>query len=225
MDYAQCPKRFYWSTVRPLPRFSGPAARIGTRIHAWIERQSSGQTSLIDLDEAPDLTLEELARQPGKMERLQRTFQRSRFADRVPLYAERPFLLYLEGFVVNGRIDAIFGTAEGRWEVVDYKTGRKPAEGDSRSGLQLDLYALACTEVFGKRPEDLTLSYFYLSTDEIESRPAGDPAATRERTVAWLRSMAAGEFSPTPGPYCRSCDFLEFCEAGRAYVDATDSSA
>src|SRR5439155_26704021 len=87
MDYAQCPKRFYWSTVRPLPRFSGPAARIGTRIHAWIERQSSGQTSLIDLDEAPDLTLEELARQPGKMERLQRTFQRSRFADRVSLYA------------------------------------------------------------------------------------------------------------------------------------------
>ena len=76
MDYAQCPKRFYWSTVRPLPRFSGPAARIGTRIHAWIERQSSGQTSLIDLDEAPDLTLEELARQPGKMERLQRNCYR-----------------------------------------------------------------------------------------------------------------------------------------------------
>ena len=30
IDYALCPKRFYWSVVRPLPRFSGPSARIGT---------------------------------------------------------------------------------------------------------------------------------------------------------------------------------------------------
>src|SRR5581483_8046221 len=32
IDYGRCPKRFYWSFVRPLPRFSGPAARIGTEI-------------------------------------------------------------------------------------------------------------------------------------------------------------------------------------------------
>ncbi|HSH34332.1 MAG TPA: ATP-dependent helicase, partial [Actinomycetota bacterium] len=43
ITYAQCPKRFYWSSVRPLPRFSGPAARIGTEIHAWIERRARGQ--------------------------------------------------------------------------------------------------------------------------------------------------------------------------------------
>src|SRR5439155_24556404 len=33
VDYTTCPKRFYWTSVRPLPRFSGPAARIGTEIH------------------------------------------------------------------------------------------------------------------------------------------------------------------------------------------------
>ena len=43
IDYATCPKRFYWTSVRPLPRFSGPAARIGTEIHRWIERRASGQ--------------------------------------------------------------------------------------------------------------------------------------------------------------------------------------
>jgi DNA helicase II / ATP-dependent DNA helicase PcrA len=220
IDYAGCPKRFYWSVVRPLPRFSGPHARIGTQIHAWIERQSSGQTSLLDLEEEPDLTAEELAREPGKTERLQHTFQRSRFADNVPLYAERPFLLYIEGFVVGGRIDAIFGIPDGAWEVVDYKTGRPPAEDDGLSGLQLDLYALACTEVFGKRPEDLTLTYFYLSTGEEVSRPAGDPALTRKRVAEWLQGIAAREFEPTPGEQCRWCDFLTFCEAGRNYLAA-----
>jgi RecB family exonuclease len=219
IDYARCPKRFYWSVVRPLPRFSGPAARIGTQIHAWIERKSSGQTSLLDLDEIPDLTIEELAREPGKIDRLQRNFQESRFAAQVPLYAERPFLLYLEGFVVGGRIDAIFGTPEGPWEVVDYKTGRTPPETDALSGLQLDLYALACTEVFGKRAEELTLTYHYLATGETVSRAAGDPVQTRDRTIAWLRSIAAREFEPTPGEHCRWCDFLAFCEAGQAFVE------
>jgi len=56
IDYARCPKLFYWSAIRPLPRFSGPAARIGTEIHRWIERQSSGQVSLLELDDVLDLT-------------------------------------------------------------------------------------------------------------------------------------------------------------------------
>ena len=37
VDYSRCPKRFYWSYVRPLQRFSGPAERIGTEFHRLIE--------------------------------------------------------------------------------------------------------------------------------------------------------------------------------------------
>jgi DNA helicase-2/ATP-dependent DNA helicase PcrA len=218
LEYARCPKRFYWATVRPLPRFSGPAARIGTQVHAWIERQSSGQASLLELEEPPDLTAEELVGEPGRMERLQRVFLESRFATAPPLFAERPFLLYLEGFVVGGRIDAIFGTPDGPWEVVDYKTGRKPPEDDPQAGLQLDLYALACTEVWRKPWEELTLSYFYLGTGEETTRPAGDPGATRERVRTALQGIATRQFEPTPGEQCRWCDFLSFCDAGREYL-------
>ncbi|HEX2267132.1 MAG TPA: ATP-dependent DNA helicase, partial [Actinomycetota bacterium] len=223
IEYARCPKRFYWSAVRPLPRFSGPAARLGTQLHAWIERKSSGQTSLLELDEAPDLTAEELAGSPGKLERLQKVFNDSRFATAPPLYAERPFLLYLERFVVNGRIDAIYGHPDGPWEVVDYKTGTPPSADDVLAGLQLDLYALACTEVWGKKPEDVRLTYFYLSTGEEVTRQAGDPAETRGRVVNVLRGMADGEFGPTPGPQCHWCDFLSFCDAGKAFVASTSN--
>ncbi len=218
IDYARCPKRFYWTSVRPLPRFSGPAARIGSQVHRWIELRSSGQASLLDLDEAPDLTAEELAGEPGKVERLQRAFLDSRFAGTVPLFAERPFLLQVEGFTVSGRIDAIYGAAEGPWEVVDYKTGRRPAEDDPLAPIQLDLYALACVEVWGKRPEDLTLTYLYLASAEEATHPAGDPGETRSRMAAWLSRIADGGFEPTPGEQCRWCDFLPFCEAGRRSV-------
>ena len=218
IEYARCPKRFYWSAVRPLPQFSGPAARMGTQIHAWIERKSSGQASLLELEEAPDLTAEELAGEPGKIERLQKAFQDSRFAHAPPLFAERPFLLYLEGFVVGGRIDAIFGRPEGPWEVVDYKTGKRPPEDDPLAWLQLDLYALACMEIWSKLPEELTLTYFYLASGDAVSRPAGDPAQTRARVVEALRGIAAREFAPRPSEQCRWCDFLPFCDAGRGYL-------
>jgi DNA helicase-2/ATP-dependent DNA helicase PcrA len=221
VDYGRCPKRFYWSAVRPLPRFSGPAARIGTEIHRWIERRSSGQASLIELEEEPDLTAEELAGEPGRIERLREAFLRSRFAGRVPLFTERPFLLNLGGFVVSGRIDAVYGSPDGPWEIVDYKTGRRPDDDDDPLvRLQLDLYALACVDVWGKHPEDLTVTYSYLQSGDESTRPAGDVEATRQRAVDALRRMAAGRFDATPGGYCRWCDFLSFCEPGRAFVGA-----
>jgi DNA helicase-2/ATP-dependent DNA helicase PcrA len=217
IDYARCPKRFYWTAVRPLPRFSGPAARIGTRIHAWIERQAAGQTALFEVDDQPDFAPEELAGEPGKIERLQQAFLASRFAGSRPLFAERPFLLSRGGFTLSGRIDAIYGSPDGPWEVVDYKTGRKPAEDDALAGLQLDIYALACTEVWGKRPEDLTLTYLYLASADEVSRPAGPVDEIRERVGEWLRGIGEGQFAPTPGDQCRWCDFLPFCDAGRAF--------
>ena len=152
------------------------------------------------------------------MERLQKAWSSSRFATAPPLYAERPFLLYVGGFVVSGRIDAIFGAAEGPWEVVDYKTGRMPPEEDVLSGLQLDVYALACTEVWHKRPEDLTLTYFYLASGEEVSRMAEDPEATRTRVTGALEGISNGDFGPTPSDQCRWCDFLSFCDAGKAFV-------
>jgi DNA helicase-2/ATP-dependent DNA helicase PcrA len=221
MDYARCPKRFYWSSVRPLPRFSGPAARIGTEVHRWIERRAGGQTTLIDLEEAPDLTAEELAGEPGKVERLRRAFLDSRFADRTPLHAERPFLLRLGSFTVSGRIDAVYGEPDGAWEVVDWKTGRRPADDDPLAALQLDVYGLACVEIWGKRPDEISLTYLYLASDEEATHPMGDPVELRAEVERSLRSIEAGAFEPTPGPWCRHCDFLTFCDAGTRWVAAS----
>jgi DNA helicase-2/ATP-dependent DNA helicase PcrA len=220
IDYATCPKRFYWTSVRPLPRFSGPAARIGTEVHRWIERRSVGQGTLIEPEETPDLTAEELAGEPGKVERLRQAFLESRFAGVVPRYAERPFLLSLDGSVVGGRIDAIFGEDDGPWEVVDWKTGRRPAAEDPLASLQLDIYGLACVEIWGRSPQDLTLTYLYLASGEEVSHPMGDPAEIRARVGTSLAAIARGEFDPTPGRQCRFCDFRPFCDAGTAWLAA-----
>jgi DNA helicase-2/ATP-dependent DNA helicase PcrA len=218
--YARCPTRFYWSSVRPLPRFSGPAARIGTEVHRWIERRAVGQGTLLDPDETPDLTAEELVGEPGKVERLRQAFLDSRFAGLPPRYVERAFLLALEGSVIGGRIDAIYGQDEGPWEVVDWKTGRRPASDDPLASLQLDVYGLACVEIWGRRPQDLTLTYLYLASGEEVSHPMGDPEQVRARVATSLSAIARGEFEPTPGPQCRHCDFRAFCDAGKGWLTA-----
>jgi len=225
ITYGHCPKRFYWTAVRPLPQFGGRAAKMGTYIHNWIEKQASGQASLIDMDELPDLTAEELAggypEDPGKMERLQKNFLDSRFGGVVPLYAERPFILNIEGFGVNGRIDAIYGKPDGPWEVVDYKTGKVAPPDDPLSWLQLDLYALACVDIWGKDPSELTLTYFYVAEPLSVERRVGSVDEIRARVGSSLTDIAARRFDPSPGESCRHCDFLPFCDAGRAVVDGS----
>jgi DNA helicase-2/ATP-dependent DNA helicase PcrA len=220
VDYARCPKRFYWSTIRPLPRFAGPAARIGTEIHRWIEVHSHGQGSLLEVEETPDLTLEELAGRPGRLDDLREAFLASRFAAMVPRFVERSFLLPIAGSVVSGRIDAIYGADDaGPWEIVDYKTGRRPADDDPLARTQLDVYALACIDVWGKRPEDLTLTYLYLSTGEEVSHRVDDAEAVRARVAASLQGITSGAFDAEPGEHCAWCDFRPFCEPGRAWVE------
>jgi DNA helicase-2/ATP-dependent DNA helicase PcrA len=220
VDYARCPKRFYWSAIRPLPRFAGPAARIGTEIHRWIEVRSHGQGSLLEVEETPDLTLEELAGRPGRLDDLREAFLASRFAAMVPRFVERSFLLPIGGSVVSGRIDAIYGADDaGPWEIVDYKTGRRPADDDPLARTQLDVYALACIDVWGKRPEDLTLTYLYLSTGEEVSHRIDDAEAVRARVAASLHGITSGAFDAEPGEHCAWCDFRPFCEPGRAWVE------
>jgi DNA helicase-2/ATP-dependent DNA helicase PcrA len=129
------------------------------------------------------------------------------------LFAEREFLLRIDGFAVRGRIDAIYGEPEGPWDVVDWKTGRSTAD-----PLQLEVYGLACVEIWGKRPEDLSLTYCYLDRGEIASVPMGDPAEIRARLAGQISEIDAGAFEPTPGPACGYCDFRRFCEPGTAWL-------
>ncbi len=213
MDHARCPKQFYWTRVRPLPRFSGPAARIGTEIHRWIERRASGQGRLLEADDAIDITHEELAGDPGRVDRLRQAFLTSRYADRTPLFAERAFLLRVGGFALSGRIDAIYGEPDGPWEIVDWKTGVGEAD-----PLQLELYGLACVEIWNKAPADLTLTYYYLARDEAVTHPMGDPASVRSNIEGSLAEIAEGVFEPTPGRWCGYCDFKGFCDVGRAWL-------
>ncbi|MBI3999286.1 MAG: PD-(D/E)XK nuclease family protein, partial [Candidatus Omnitrophica bacterium] len=66
-------------------------------------------------------------------------------------HAEIPFVFRLQGGIIQGTLDLLYQTADGKWVILDYKTSQ--VEGKSleafaaRYQAQLMLYALACHEL------------------------------------------------------------------------------
>jgi DNA helicase-2/ATP-dependent DNA helicase PcrA len=219
VTYAQCPKKFYWSFIRPLPRRSSRAARIGTVVHSWIEQEGKGQGTLIDQDEfeerGPELDHETVTQ-------LKNAFRASRFNELMPVMAERSISLVVGDHIVQGRMDAVFERPGGGWEIVDWKSGRGPEE-EGAERWQLDLYALAAQEIWGKKPDELTVTFVYLGDGTERSYPARGAEEIRAELSGALSAISDGRFVATPGVQCRWCDFKRDCAEGRAYLEASQT--
>ncbi len=218
VTYAQCPKRYFWTNVDPLPRRRNLAATRGTEIHRRIELHQRGQVPFTELEPGLYDAVDEPA--PGDAGGFD-VYHRSRFADSQARLIEAPFLLDLgNGYRVRGRIDAIYAE-NGHWEVVDFKSGR-PGEDPARM-VQLEAYAVAVRDVnFSEdRPDTLDVTFAYLGGGLHEDTTRADEewvGSARSHLVELTESIAAGKFEPTPGAWCRNCDFLQFCEPGRQEV-------
>ncbi|MBA2751963.1 MAG: PD-(D/E)XK nuclease family protein, partial [Actinobacteria bacterium] len=119
-----------------------------------------------------------------------------------------------------GRVDAVY-RREGHTELVDWKTGLRPAPGDRGDCVQLDLYALAAVEVWDEAPERLRTTNCYLRSDgppEMDSHTwdAERIDGVRSALAGWLEGTAERRFEPTAGSWCGRCDFLPFCDAGQS---------
>lgn len=143
--------------ARPMPRKPSPAARFGTRFHAWVEAHY-GQQVLLDPTDLPgrgDVDLASDAELDDVIER----FRNGPYGDRVPVAIEAPFSVMLSGEQVIGRIDAVFrDPASERFEVVDWKTSRA----ESADPLQLALYRLAWAELSGVDPAEVDAAFYYV---------------------------------------------------------------
>jgi DNA helicase II / ATP-dependent DNA helicase PcrA len=154
------PEAFARDLARPMPRPPAPAARFGTRFHAWVEARF-GQQGLFDPDELAgraDAGIDDEA----DLAELIKTFEAGEFATRVPVAVEAPFALVLAGQVVRGRIDAVYAEGPGHL-VVDWKTNAR----QTADPLQLALYRLAWAELKGVPVESVRAAFYYVRTGEL----------------------------------------------------------
>ena len=174
---------------RPMPSRPDPYSRRGTAFHLWLE-QRFGASRLLDVDELPGAADEDAAPDEALAE-LQERFLASEWADRTPIEVEAPFATVIAGVVVRGRMDAVFADPGGRYDVVDWKTGRQPSGVEAQAAaVQLAAYRLAWAELAGVPVEHVRAAFHYVR-EGVTVRPADllDAAGL----AALLNSVPLGE--------------------------------
>jgi len=158
---------------RPMPQPPAPPAARGSAFHRWVE-QRFGSVQLIDDDELPGAADAAPGNDEAELEMLRERFEAGAWAGRWPCAVEVPFETRIGDRVVRGRIDAVFADApDGRYDVVDWKTGRKPRSRAERRAvaIQLAAYRLAWAGLAGV-PVALVRAAFYYVRDDATVRPA-----------------------------------------------------
>ncbi|MGA5062642.1 ATP-dependent helicase [Streptomyces exfoliatus] len=187
------PDGFAQELARPMPKAPQPAARRGTRFHAWVEsRFEELPLPFLGPEELPggeDFAGEPEILDERDLDELKEAFARTAYAHRTPYRVEVPVHLTLGGRVVRGRIDAVYRDPDsGAYEIVDWKTSRVR----TADPLQLAIYRLAWAEQHGLAPEDVAAAFVYVRTGEV-ARPARLPGR------AELEAILLGGAPPDAG--------------------------
>ncbi|GGT70245.1 ATP-dependent DNA helicase [Streptomyces coeruleorubidus] len=151
--------------ARPMPLPPQPAARRGTRFHAWVEARFEALTlPFLEPGDLPGSDAEIADEQD--LETLKDAFERTGYAHRTPYRVEAPFQLEIAGRVVRGRIDAVYKEVDGQettYEIVDWKTNRTR----TADPLQLAVYRVAWAEQQGVPLESVTAAFLYVRSGEV----------------------------------------------------------
>lgn len=138
----------------------------------------------------------------------------------LPVALEQTFIVPLgSNLKIGGRFDRIDETGNGEIEIIDYKTGATiPTQKDVDKNLQLSFYALAATTIptvpFGKSPEKIKLSLYFLDTQEKISttRNVKQLDEARKEIFKVRDEIEKSDFKCSGHVFCQnSCEYSLFC--------------
>ena len=238
-DFMTCPLLYRFRTIDRLPEPPSPDAARGTLVHKVLEDlfdlPAAGRTPEQARDRLVPTGAKLLAEEPELAEMFGsggpdvadwltscRTVLDRYFSLEDPRRlepAERE--LYVEALLdskllLRGFVDRLDVAPDGRLRVVDYKSGRAPAEAwEAKALFQMKFYALVLWRIRGEVPAMLQL--VYLGSGEIlRYQPEERELLATERKVeaiwrAIARATEAGDWRPRRSRLCDWCSFTALC--------------
>ncbi|MDT4985230.1 MAG: ATP-dependent helicase UvrD/PcrA, partial [Pseudonocardiales bacterium] len=154
--------------------------------HTWLEQRWQLPT-LLDVDELPGAADD--GADDANFAELRAAFERSEWATRTPTEVEVPFEMTIADRIVRGRMDAVFGSVDAGWLVVDWKTGSRPTGAAARAAaVQLAAYRLAWARLCGL--DDAELHRVQAAFHYVRSNETVQPADLLD--ADGLRTLIAG---------------------------------
>ncbi len=128
------------------------------------------------------------------------------------IFLEKKFSFKIGGNIIKGTIDRVDRLADGRLEVVDYKTGKGKDKLTFDEKRQLILYQVFLEEFLGEKVGQL--SYYYLETGNKVSFVATEKEIDKLKLgiIEEIAAIKNRNFAPTPSMMCKYCDFNSICE-------------
>jgi DNA helicase-2/ATP-dependent DNA helicase PcrA len=226
--YKDCPLQFKFSYVMKIPEPPGvaPAAAKGTSIHAVIENLDLTKpvkeqvARLLESNWTPDQFESQTQSEQNKTSAYDLIDTYLAWQEKnqnMNIGSEKEFSFTFAGREMHGYIDRIEQTPDGGYVVIDFKSGKKPSDITKKSipeNIQLNLYAMAIREMFGKLPERATL--FYLKDNKlVDYQPTEESIAAFGKSLEEiLDTMYAGEFPAQPDfRRCGWCPYGDLCES------------
>ncbi len=225
--FLQCPRQYkfqYVDGLKDIYRKPRPYFTMGDHVHAALK----DFLSVVPISERSPSKLEDLLREKWRRNRKGfnnredektwgeralnqlRWFVRNQDTSVTPLMVEKNHSAQLTKVIIlTGRIDRVDEEADGSLHIIDYKTGKMPAEINQ---IQLHIYALILS-----KKQDLPLkkaSYLYLEAGKFRTikLTAADLAQATSYVIDMVdRICMEKEYPATPNIYCWNCDFLEIC--------------
>lgn len=226
--YLDCPLKFKFAHILEVPTPPRPYFDLGSAVHAVAEHLTKLQ--LEGTTPTEELALKILAREwssSGFQNETQENQSKEKAREMIktylkwvkenpnsPVAVEQRFTVEIGGVPFNGFIDRVEKTPDGKFEVIDFKTGGVYENSKSiREDPQMNIYALGVEKVYGESPQKTSL--FYLKHDKIVENPIEKQQVENVRQIIddKVKSILNEEFEATPSyQTCRNCDFWSICD-------------
>jgi putative RecB family exonuclease len=243
--FVSCPLAFRYSYIERIPEPTTTFQLRGTIIHRVLQalfglsastRTYETAMELFDLawiaatesGELGDLELTEAAMSSFRVENsnlIAKYFALEDPTTVTPVGLELDLRVNVDGVDYRGIIDRLDRLSDGRFAIVDYKTGRSPRADRSRSRLLgVNFYAFLCERLLGIRPSEVRLMYLGDQVVVVESPTEQSLRGLHLRANAvWgaiERACDSGDFRPSPSPLCKFCSYQDMCPAFGGSVES-----